>query len=82
MKNKLLKLATGEDYYVLEELTYDNNKYVIGTIVNRKEETLNENELIIFKVVIKNEKLALDDILDNKLATIISNKFLEKMRNN
>ena len=82
MKDKLLKLATGEDFYVLEELTYKDNRYVIGTIIDKNSKKINENELIIFKVVIYQDKLSLDDILDEELATIVSNLFLNKMRNN
>ena len=82
MKDKLLELATGENYYVLEEINYNNDKYVIGTIVDINNNKIQENELIIFKVVIKDDKLSLDDILDEKTARIISSLFLKKMNNN
>lgn len=79
MKDKVLTLQTGEEYYVLEELDYQNNKYVIGSICNLETEKMNENEYIIFQVTIKDDRLALDDILDDNLANTVSKKIMEKM---
>ena len=40
---------------------------------------MNENEYIIFQVTIKDDRLALDDILDDNLANTVSKKIMEKM---
>lgn len=82
MKGKILELNDGIEYYVLDELDYNNKKYVFTSPYNQKNETIDEENFLVVEIKINKDKLIVNDINDSNEALNISNMFLEKMAAN
>lgn len=65
MKNKIYTLNNNKDYYIIEELDYENKKYVLTIQCNLKNDTINEDELDLFEVVKEDNNISLKEVLDN-----------------
>lgn len=81
MKDKIITLQDNKEYYILEELDYENNKYVLCSQCDLKTDSINENELSLFKINLKDDNLIINDVPDDNLANLVTNKILEKIRN-
>ncbi len=82
MKDKVISLNTGEEYYILEELEYNHKKFGLGLKCDLEHDTVNEDELELFEISINNDNLVILNVTDNELATVVTNKILEKIRKN
>lgn len=82
MKGKILELNDGIEYYVLDELDYNNKKYVFTSPYNQKNETIDEENFLVVEIKINKDKLIVNDINDSNEALNISNMFLAKMAAN
>lgn len=81
MKDKIIELKNGINYYVLEELVYNNKKYIFGAECDLEKDTIKENDFIVMEVTLKDNELVLDDITDDNIAQIVTNMFMDKFRN-
>lgn len=81
MKDKVISLNTGQDYYILEELDYNNRKFALGSKCDLEHDTINEDELELFEIIINEGDLAIVEVRDDDLAKIVTNNILEKIRN-
>ena len=50
MKNKVVKLHKGKDYYIIEELEYFGHLYALAAECNLEKDTINESELFLMEV--------------------------------
>ena len=78
MKDKIIKLDSKREFYILDELTIKNRKFVLGIECDSKEETL-KNNYIIREVTLKDEKLFTKDILDEDEGKYVASVFLENL---
>ncbi len=78
MKDKLVRLEGGLEYYILEEITVDKKKYCIAFQTNEEHEEV-MNKFIICEVKMVNGSLFLDDINNIDDKERISNLLLDKM---
>lgn len=81
MKDKIIKLQTGEEYYILEEINYEDKKYILGTKCNLEKDEINEEELTLLNVSIKDNELVINNVKDQQLAEIVTEKILDKIKN-
>lgn len=81
MKDKVIKLKTNREFYILDELTITGRKFVFGIECNTKAETT-KNEYIVKEVKLKNDKLYIDNIENEEEIKYISNLFLENLKKN
>ena len=82
MKDKILKLKNGKDYYVLEELAHNNKKYALATECNLEKEEINEEELVVMEVKVIDDNLIIDEIYDDNIVEEVIILFKEKIQNN
>ena len=82
MKGIILKLRDGKDYYVLEEIIYDNKKYVLAAFCDLNDDYINDDELVVMEVKVINDELVVDEIYDDNIAHVVVRLFREKMQNN
>ncbi len=78
MKDKLVRLEGGLEYYILEEITVDKKKYCIAFQANEEHEEV-MNKFIICEVKMVNGSVFLDDINNIDDKERISNLLLDKM---
>ena len=81
MKEKIISISSGEQYYILEELNYQDKKYVLGAQCDVEKEQIEEQELVLFNVDIKSEDLVINNVNDQQLAEIVTGKILDKIKN-
>lgn len=82
MKNMILKLKNEKDYYILEEISHNNKKYVLATECNLEKDEINEEELVVMEVKFIDDNLIVDEIHDDNVADEVIILFKEKFRNN
>lgn len=80
MKDKIIKINSGVEYYIIEELNYEEQKYILATECNLKEDEIDEEKLVLFKINIKDNDLIAENIEDQVLAEKVTEKIIEKMR--
>lgn len=80
MKNLILKLKNGKDYYIIEEILHNNKKYALATEYNSEKNIINEEELVIMEVKVIDKDLIVDEIHDDKIAEEVSIAFTEKLQ--
>lgn len=81
MKDKVISLNTGEDYYILEELDYNSRKFALGSKCDLEHDTINEDELELFEIIINEEDLAIIEVRDDVLSREVTERILSKIRN-
>lgn len=82
MKDIILKLKNGKDYYILEELSHNNKKYALATECNLEKDEINEEELVVMEVKVIDDDLIVDEIYDDNIADEVVMLFKEKIQNN
>ena len=82
MKDKVISLNSGEEYYILEELEYNDRKFGLGLKCDLEHDTANEDELELFEISMNDDNLVILDVTDEELAAKVTNKILEKIRKN
>lgn len=81
MKDKIIKLQSGEEYYILEELNYEDKKYVLGSQCDLEKDEINKEEFALFNVDIKDNNLVINNVDDKNLANIVTEKLVDKIKN-
>lgn len=82
MKDKVISLNSGEEYYILEELSYNSKKYALGLKCDLEHDIANEDELELFEISMNDGNLVILDVTDEELAAKVTNRILEKIRKN
>ena len=82
MKDMILKLKNGKDYYVLEELSHNNKKYALATECNLEKDEINEEELVVMEVKVIDDDLIVNEISDDNVAEEVVMLFRDKFQNN
>lgn len=80
IRDKIIELESGINYYILEEITYNNKKYALAVECDLEKEEINEDKYIVMELKLENNNLITADIEDDKEAAIISKMLLEKAR--
>lgn len=80
IRDKLIELTNGINYYILEEITYNNKKYVLAAECDIEKETVNEENYLVMEIKLENNDLVTADIEDDNEAAIITKMLLEKVR--
>ena len=80
IRDKIIELESGINYYILEEITYNNEKYALAVECDLEKEEINEDKYIVMELKLENNNLITADIEDDKEAAIISKMLLEKAR--
>ena len=81
LNDKIIKVANGRDYYILEEVVYNGKKYIMATECDLEKDILNEEKYIVMELKLDNSELIIDNIDDIELAKIVTGLLIEKIRN-
>lgn len=81
IKDRIIELENGTNYYILEDITYMEKKYVMAAECDLEKDSVNEDKYIIMEISIKNNDLYINNIEDDELAKKVTKLLLEKTRN-
>ena len=81
MKGKVIKVNEMGDFYIVEELDYQDKKYVLCHSLDEEPKSDTEVELALFEVTIKDNDLVLDNVED-ETAQIVTSIIKEKIEQN
>ena len=82
MKDKVVKLHNGKDYYIIEELEYFGHLYAIAAECNLEEDTIKENELVLMEIQMDSQGMIAKEVKEETLANEIIKEFQKKMQEN
>ena len=81
IKNKIIELNDGINYYVLEEISHDNKKYILTVECDLENEDLNNDEFLVMEIKISGTDLITSPIEDDELSKLITKMLLDKIKN-
>ena len=55
MKDTIISLDNGVNYYILDQLNYFGNLYVIGTLMDMVNLTVDENNLMVKRLIVEED---------------------------
>lgn len=82
IKDKIIELNNGINYYVLEEISYNNKKYILAAECELEKDELKEDNYIVAEIKVEGTDLVTTDIEDEELSQIITKMLIEKVRKN
>lgn len=80
IKDKMIELTNGINYYILEEISYNNKKYVLAAECDLDKDEVNEDKYIVMEIKVEGTDLTTADIEDNELAQTITKMLIDKVR--
>ena len=81
MKDKVITVNPMGDFYVMEEIDYQDKKYVLCHTLEEEPKSETEVELALFEVKIKDDDLIIDNV-DDDTAKIVTALIMEKIQEN
>ena len=81
IKDKVIEMDNGKEYYILEEVSYNGKKYLLSAECNLEKDEINEEDYLVMEMEIANDELKINTIEDNQLANIVTNMLINKVRN-
>ena len=81
IKDKIIEMENGKEYYILEEVSYNGKKYLLSAECNLDKDEINEEDYLVMELEIENNNLKINTIEDDKLAVIVTNMLINKVRN-
>ncbi len=81
MKDKIITLKSGIDFYIIEEVDYKDKKYILGSKCDLIQDKISEEELNLFEININNDDLVVNNVED-ETAQIVTSMIMEKISNN
>ena len=79
MIDKVIKLDNNLEYYVLDEMTYEEKNYLIGLQVDNEKEGITNNYIIVESRKYLNVSTTLLDIDNPELLEKVGNLFIERL---
>lgn len=79
MIDKVIKLDNNLEYYVLDEMAYEEKNYLIGLQVDNEKEGITNNYIIVENRKDLNGNVTLVDIDNPELLEKVGNLFIERL---
>lgn len=79
MIDKVIKLDNNLEYYVLDEMAYEEKNYLIGLQVDNEKEGITNNYIIVESRKDLNGSTTLIDIDNPELLEKVGNLFIERL---
>lgn len=79
MIDKVIKLDNNLEYYVLDEMAYEEKNYLIGLQVDNEKEGITNNYIIVESRKDLNGNATLVDIDNPELLEKVGNLFIERL---
>ena len=81
MKDKVIEIGNQDNIYVIEELDYQNKKYILGAKCDLEKDEVETDELVLMEVSFKDGELVVKDV-DDEMAVTVTELIQQKMRAN
>lgn len=81
MKDKVIEIGNQDNIYVIEELDYQNKKYILGAKCDLEKDEVQKDELVLMEVSFKDGELVVKDV-DDEMAVTVTELIQQKMRAN
>lgn len=81
LKDKVVQSENGRQYYVLEEINYDNKKYALALECDMDNDLINKDNYIVMEVTMNGDDLFLKNINDDDLAKKVISLLFNKVKN-
>ena len=81
MKDKVIEIGNQDNIYVIEELDYQNKKYILGAKCDLEKDEVEKDELVLMEVSFKDGELVVKDV-DDEMAVTVTELMQQKMRAN
>ena len=81
MKDKVIEIGNQDNIYVIEELDYQNKKYILGAKCDLEKDEVQKDELALMEVSFKDGELVVKDV-DDEMAVTVTELIQQKMRAN
>ena len=79
MIDKVIKLDNNLEYYVLDEMAYEEKNYLIGLQVDNEKEGITNNYIIVESRKDLNGNVTLVDIDNPEILEKVGNLFIERL---
>lgn len=79
MKNKIITLEDGKEYFVIEEDRYNDGVYILLNDYESETKDIDIENMYMKKVSIKNGELSIIDI-EEELTGILAERFIKKFQ--
>lgn len=80
LKDKIIEIEDGVNYYIIEEIDFNNKKYILAAQCDTLNDNVNEEDYIVKEICIENDNLVTKNIMDDNLASDIIEKLVTKVR--
>lgn len=82
IKDKIIELTNGVNYYILDEISYNNRKFILAAECDLEKDELKEENYIVSEIKVEGTDLVTADIEDEELSQTITKMLIEKVRKN
>ena len=82
IKDKIIELTNGVNYYILDEISYSNRQFILAAECDLENDKLEEENYIVAEIKIEGTELITTIIEDEELAKTITKMLIEKVRKN
>lgn len=79
IKDRIIELENGSNYYILDDITYMQKKYVLAAECDLEKDSVNEDKYIVMEIKINNNDLFIVNIEDDNIASIVTKLLIEKV---
>lgn len=80
IKDRIIELENGINYYILEDINYNEKKYVLAAECDLENDDVKDEKYIVLEVNVNNNDLLISNIKDDDVAIIVTKLLLEKAR--
>lgn len=80
IKDKLITMENGQSYYVIEEVEYNNKKYVLSLECDLDKDTVNEDDYLVMELELTEDDFIIRNIQDDETAKVVANMLLIKLQ--
>ena len=80
IKDKIIELENGTNYYILDDITYMEKKYVLAAECDLENDSVNEDKYIVMELKINNNDLYILNIEEDNISKIVTKLLIEKIR--
>lgn len=80
IKDRIIELENGTNYYVLDDIAYNESKFILASECNLEKDTIDKDKYIVLEIKINNNQLYISNIEDDNLAATITTLLLKKVR--
>ena len=80
MKNSLIDLKNGSNFYVLEDIMYNNKNYALAVSIN--EDDTDKMNVVVLEYYFENGQIMVNEIADDSIAKTVTELLQKKLQSN